>query len=106
MSIEEQLRKEAQRLVDDLQVQAFHAEKQYADIQKRALKLETQAHAKRDAARLAPERLDDYPVFVGGNYHCPRCWIERKEMSVLIPTSEAQRKEGLECRECGHSLTL
>ncbi len=49
-----------------------------ARLEQEELDLETALAKKRqerEAASLAPQRLADYPVTVGPDYLCPRCWI-------------------------------
>jgi DNA-directed RNA polymerase subunit RPC12/RpoP len=59
-----------------------------------------------DAARLAPQRLTNYPVTLGAHYTCPRCWIESETRSPLRGIPSTTRDDIFRCRQCGSDFTI
>ena len=40
---------------------------------------------------LASQRLNNYPLMIGPNFQCPRCWIEHEKQSALRPVDAIAR---------------
>ncbi len=102
MSIEGIIREEATEIATRLQKEASQFETQYAELQAKAAEIKT----KRDFARAAPDRLLNFQIKIGGDYHCPACWIERNALDRLILIPSQSRDEVFKCVTCGHTITI
>jgi hypothetical protein len=98
MAIDDELRKIAGEIAAEAQGRVTQLEQQTLELKKRL----AETKAKRDAARLAPERLANYPVKLGPNYQCPRCWIDHEHRAPLRPVpNDNAREDILRCGRCG-----
>jgi DNA-directed RNA polymerase subunit RPC12/RpoP len=102
MSIRDRIRQAAQEIVARIQERLSDIERRLAEAKEQAAKLQ----AERDAARLAPQRLSDFPIESGGNYLCPRCWIERGGLSSLRRIPSDTRDDLFRCPVCEYELLI
>jgi len=102
MSIERELRKEAREAAEQAQGRVAQFEREILELEKRL----TEAKAKRDATRLAPKRLSNYPITLSsGDYACPVCWIDGKE-AALRPVPSSNEDDLFRCRGCGRQFVI
>src|ERR1700722_19542357 len=73
--------REAEKIADAFQQQVEALEREISDLKAQLASTEIT----RNSRRLAPKRLANYQVLIGGHYQCPRCWIEYEAKSSLRP---------------------
>src|SRR5262245_37151390 len=103
MLIRDRIRQAAQEIAARIQGRLPDIERRLAGAKENRLKIE----AERDAARLAPQRLSDFPIqSEGGNYHCPRCWVEEGGLSPLRHIPSDELADLYRCPECEYELLI
>lgn len=102
MSIRDRIRQAAQEIAARIRERLSDIERRLEGAKEQVAKL----RAERDAARLAPQRLSDFPIESGGNYHCPRCWIERGSLSSLRLIPSDTRDDRFRCAVCEYELLV
>jgi len=73
MSIRDHISQAAQEMAARTKERLSHIERRLVEAKEQVAKIE----AEHEAARLAPQRLSDFPIESGGNYLCPRCGVEK-----------------------------
>lgn len=89
VAVARELAAQAQQRIPHFERQKLHLQKELADVQ---LSL--------DAANLAVDRLANFPVTLGRDWACPRCWISTGRLAVLIDVPSDTVDDVLHCREC------
>jgi hypothetical protein len=102
MTTERELRQAAREIAAQAQAAVTRLEQETLDLKTRLAEKE----AERDAARLAPKRLANYPVRLGTDYQCPRCWIEHEKRSPLRPIPSGDKNDILRCGICGEDFII
>ena len=80
MAIRDQILQAANEIAGRMQADLFDLDRRLAEAKKHVAKIEKEC----DAARGAPERLSNFPIQLGSDYLCPRCWIEEGRRSNVI----------------------
>ena len=102
MSIRDHIGMAAREIAARTKERLSHIERRLAEAKEQVAKIE----AEHDAARLAPQRLSDFPVESGGNYLCPRCGVEKGGLSPLRHIPSDARDEILRCPVCEYELLI
>jgi rubrerythrin len=101
MSIRDHISQAAQEMAARTEERLAHIERRLAEAKEQVAKIE----AEHEAARLAPQRLSDFPIESGGNYLCPRCGVEKGGLSPLRHIPNDARDE-LRCPVCEYELLI
>jgi hypothetical protein len=83
VTLHDQLRQAAQEIAKDVRTRVSEAER-----------------------RLTEERLSRFPVQQGGDYHCPRCWIENGGLSPLNKIPIQDKYDRYSCGLCQYELLV
>ena len=102
MSIRDHISQAAQEMAARTKERLSHIERRLAEAKEQVAKIE----AEHEAARLAPQRLSDFPIESGGNYLCPRCGVEKGGLSPLRHIPNDARDELLRCPVCEYELLI
>lgn len=102
MAIRDQILQAANEIAGRMQADLFDLDRRLAEAKKHVAKIEMEC----DAARGAPERLSNFPIQLGSNYLCPRCWIEEGRRSPLNPAPSNTRRGLLHCGFCQFELLI
>ena len=102
MSIRDRIRQAAQEIAARIQERLSDIERRLAEAKEKVAKIE----AERDAARLAPQRLSDFPIQSAGNYLCPHCWVEEGGLSPLRHIPSDTRDVLYRCPVCEYELLV
>ena len=102
MAIRDQILQAANEIAGRMQADLFDLDRQLAEAKKHVAKIEREC----DAARGALERLSNFPIQLGSDYLCPRCWIEEGRRSPLIPVPSNSRENLLRCGWCQFELLI
>jgi hypothetical protein len=102
MSIRDRIRQAAQEIAARIKGRLSDIERRLTEAKEQVAKLQ----AERDAARLAPQRLSDFPIQSGGNNLCPRCWIEAGGLSPLRHMPSDTRDDLYRCSVCEYELLI
>jgi hypothetical protein len=102
MSIRDHVGQAAQEIAARAKERLSHIERRLAEAKEQVAKIE----AEHDAARLAPQRLSDFPIESRGNYLCPRCGVEKGGLSPLRHIPSDARDEILRCPICEYELRV
>ena len=102
MSIHNHIRQAAQEIAARIQGRLSDIEPRLAEAKEQVAKIQ----AERDAARLAPQRLSDFPIQSGDNYLCPRCWVEEGGLSPLRHIPGDTRDDLFRCPMCEYELLI
>src|SRR5690242_16214053 len=97
MSTEDEFIRIANETAQQLQAARSHLEREILDL---AARLDD-ARSQLDAVNFAHIRAANYPVAVGRNYVCPKCWVQRSVTVRLIPVSSSRRRDLFRCSNCG-----
>ena len=95
MNTAQEAAKSAEQRIAYLDAELAEVEKQKANIDE-----------KRAAARIAFERLANYPVTRGTDYLCPLCWVEDGKDSLLRPVPSHDRNDIFRCRVCHYEAVI
>lgn len=96
MNIALQLTEIAEGYAQRAQQRVPELEHQIAEIEAKLV----QARTEREAASRAAQRLADYPVKIGVEYFCPRCWIDHGRRAALSPIPSDTNNDLLRCHVC------
>lgn len=102
MSTATQLQGIAAQIADEMQEGADDLQFQLDSLETRRAQIE----AELEAANSAHDRLANFAVEIGGDYQCPRCWIERETRSALQALSAGAGEDRFRCRVCREEFTL
>jgi DNA-directed RNA polymerase subunit RPC12/RpoP len=102
VSIRDHISQAAQDMAARTKERLSHIERRLAEAKEQVAKIE----AEHEAARLAPQRLSDFPIESGGNYLCPRCGVEKGGLSPLRHIPNDARDELLRCPVCEYELLI
>jgi hypothetical protein len=103
MSIVDQLREYAAQFVDQNLQRQSALEKELTALQTTILQKKTLL----DALRLSPQRLLNFPVNIGPDYQCPRCWIMFEKRTALDPIATGTDSEDFfRCRHCDSTFSV
>lgn len=102
MTIRDQILQAANEIVGCMQADLFDFDRQLSEAKKRVVKIKKEC----DAARGAPERLSNFPIQLGGDYLCPRCWIEEGRRSPLYSLPTNTGEDLLRCGLCKFELLI
>jgi hypothetical protein len=100
--IRDQILQAANEIAGRMQADLFDFDRQLSEAKKRVVKIEKEC----DAARGAPERLSSFPIQLGSDYLCPRCWIEEGRRSPLCSVPTNTGDDLLRCRLCQFELLI
>jgi len=56
-------------------------------------------------ANIAVRRLRDFNWKLGGDYQCPRCWVDRGAPAPLVPQPSDDDCDRFKCRVCDYELS-
>ncbi|HZD75623.1 MAG TPA: hypothetical protein VE218_01375, partial [Acidobacteriaceae bacterium] len=73
-------------------------------LERETLELEARladAKSQLDAVSYAAQRAANYPVVVGRNYLCPKCWVQRNAAVKLALLRRGRRHDVYRCSNCG-----
>ncbi len=102
MSIGGEIRQVAQDLARNAQSHLSEIEREIAEIEER----KTALMAQREFSRGAEERLFRFQPQIGGDFQCPRCWVDHEKRSVLTPIGGGtQREDFWRCHTCGFEMS-
>ncbi len=102
MSIPGEIKQIAARLAVSLHQRAAQLQTDLAEIEAQKAALQTQL----DVARLSEQRLMNFEPQIGGDFQCPRCWIEHEKRSVLSPIGGGTAHEDFwRCHTCGFEMS-
>ena len=102
MSITDDLKKVAEEI-------ALKARSRVADLEAQELHLMSQIHevqAVSQKLRGAVQRLAKFQVQTGGQYQCPRCWIDDEVCSNLRPIPSDTKADLFRCGVCHLELSI
>ncbi len=103
MSIAGELKQIASELAQGAQARMADLQRQLTDVETRKAQIE----ADLKAARLSPERVFNFQPQIGGDFQCPRCWIQNETKAVLAPIGGGTKTEDFfRCRTCGFEISL
>jgi hypothetical protein len=97
MSTEDEFIRIANETAQQLQATRSPLEREILDLEARLADAKSQL----DAVNYAPKRAANYPVLVGRNYICPKCWVQRTAAVKLTPGSGSRRHDVYRCSNCG-----
>jgi hypothetical protein len=83
MVLRDQIRQAAQEIARDMRTRLSDAER-----------------------RLTEERLSKFPVQHGGDYLCPRCWVEKEGLSPLKKMPSKGKHDLFHCGLCQYELLV
>jgi hypothetical protein len=96
------LKREAREYAHYLQQQAIAVQQEIDDLKKQI----DERQKKIDAAKFADERVETFREKLGGEFRCPRCWIDDMAMEVLKPIPSKTRDDYFSCDKCGASFKV
>jgi hypothetical protein len=98
MAIDTQLSEIAGQIASSQQYRATTIKNELAEIEVQKAKLQ----AELDATHLALERLANFKIKIGADYHCPQCWIIGGVYGVIYPigSGDERRMDRWRCRTC------
>ena len=102
MSIRDHISQAAQEMAAHTKERLSHIERRLVEAKEQVAKIE----AEHEAARLAPQRLSDFPIESGGNYLCPRRGVEKGCLSPLRHIPNDARDDLLRCPVCEYELLI
>ena len=102
MAIHDRIRQAAQEIAARVQGRLSDIEGRLAEAKEQVAKIQ----AERDAARLAPQRLSDFPIQSGDSFLCPRCWVEGGGQSPLRHIPGKTRDDLFRCPVCEYELLI
>ena len=102
MNIAEALAQAADQECVRFERAGLRAEQEMAEVEKQKAKLNSQINT----AKLASQRLLNFPIKVGVDYQCPRCWIANETRSALRAIDGDDSRDLMECRACGFVLEI
>jgi plasmid stability protein len=103
MSIEDQLKRQADAIAAQHSSSAGALARDYDSLRQQLAEIEE----KLKRANLATARRDSFQPSVGHEYTCPRCWIEKELRAVIEPIGGGSRTEDyFRCRECRRDITI
>ncbi len=102
MAIRDQILQAANEIAGRMQADLFDLDRQLSEAKKHVAKIQNEC----DAARGVPERLSNFPIELGSDYLCPRCWIEEGRRSLLNPVPSNTREDLLRCSLCQFELLI
>jgi hypothetical protein len=102
MSIRDRIWQAAQEIAARIQERLSDIERRLAEAKEQVAKIRVE----RDAARLAPRRLSDFPIQNGDNFLCPRCWVEEGGLSPLRHIPGDTRDDFFRCPVCEYELLI
>ena len=102
MTLASQIRNVAAEIAANAQKRAFHLQHELEEIEARKIEVEAKHHS----ASLAHKRLADFLPEIGGNYQCPRCWIDHEVWSDLTPMAGTQTEDFFRCQTCNFEFSL
>jgi hypothetical protein len=100
MSFADQIREVAVRLATYGQSRAAALKQELLQVEARKRELETQLQV----ANLAYQRLRDFLPTLGGEFQCPRCWIEHDTLSALRSVSGGTGNNIFRCNNCKYEF--
>jgi uncharacterized small protein (DUF1192 family)/DNA-directed RNA polymerase subunit RPC12/RpoP len=102
MGVFEQLKQAAIEIADRLEARVSQLDREIAGLEQERAKKQ----AERDLASRAPQRLANFPVQVGSDYLCPRCWIEEGKRSPIAPIPSETRDDIFRCPLCSYETII
>ena len=103
MSIADELKQVAAEIARSLGARKAGLQTELAELEAR----ESEIEALLKAETVSPVRLSNFEPQVGGDFQCPRCWIEHEKRSVLATEFRETRHEDLfRCQTCGYELEI
>jgi len=102
MAAFDQIRDLAAEISRDMVARLVGLENQLTEIEAQKTKIEREC----EAIRRAPERLARFPVQIGIDYLCPRCWMEKGLTSPLSPVPSLSADDLFRCRLCGLEIAV
>ena len=102
MTIRDQILQAASEIAGRMQADLFDFDRQLFEAKKHVAKIERECVA----ARGAPERLSNFPIQLGSDYLCPRCWIEEGRRSPLNSVRSSTGEDLLRCGLCQFELLI
>lgn len=96
MPVKESIVTIARELAAQAQQRKPHLERQKLRLQNELAEVDLAL----DSANLAVDRLVNFPVTLGRDWACPRCWIATGRLAVLIDVPSDTVDDVLHCREC------
>jgi hypothetical protein len=102
MSIESCLQDEAEHAARSIQSRIGELEREIQQKSSERAKLVDELNQ----ARLAPQRLQKYPVVHGSSILCPYCWVVRGRLAALLHLEPGDGGEALRCNACLTELSL
>lgn len=102
MPIEQSLRDAARNIADALFQRSAKLEPEKFRIEERLAEIEAVCNE----ARLAAKRFANYPVKLGVDYQCPRCWIINENRSTLRPIPSDTADDILRCNSCNEDFPI
>jgi hypothetical protein len=82
---------------------AQHAHARKAEMDRKIAELEaerTMLQSQSDAVGDIPKRLREYPVKIGADYICPRCWVAHGVTEPLKPIPSNTDNDLFRCHRC------
>ncbi len=102
MTLEDQLREEVANHAAQAKQQASRLQGEILDLEIKTVLQKTEL----DKANLASQRAANFPIKIGIDYQCPRCWIFEEKRSGLVPRPSPPRRDIFECSDCGSSVIV
>lgn len=99
---EQEIGKIAGQIVAQTQTKVARLKKEILGLKEQLAKKEAQL----DSANLAADRLSNFQVKLGGNYQCPRCWIEHGKHSAVRTIPSSSRDDAFRCDDCGFEFCV
>jgi hypothetical protein len=102
MAITDHLKNYAGEFAERAHQRKIELDRKHSDLQVELAKVE----AERQSASDALKRLANYPVKLGADYQCPRCWVQRGAMSPLKPIPSDTNDDLFRCQLCHLDLVI
>jgi hypothetical protein len=102
MSTRDHIRQAAREIAKSMEARLTDIKHRLVEAKEKVSEIE----AERDAAATARKRVSNFPIERGGNYLCPRCWLEKGGLSPLRRIPSVAGQELLRCPVCEYELLI
>ena len=97
-----QLREIARQVADAVLERAQRRKPELVEIKRKQMEIEDLLQS----AHLCDQRARNFRPEVGGNFHCPGCWICNEAEVAMTPIPSDAKDDLFRCPVCGQSIEI